>query len=59
MITKFSRMGRVTEIWGSARAWSSANIFFVHIGPRIAEKIPENIINFASYLEKSYVNSSH
>ena len=32
-------------------------IYFVNIGPRLAEKIPENIINFASYLEKSNVNS--
>ena len=32
-------------------------IYFVNIGPRLAEKIPENIINFASYLEKRNVNS--
>ena len=33
------------------------NIYFVSIGPRLAEKIPENIINFVSYLGKSNVHS--
>ena len=29
VITKFSRMGRFSQLWGSARAWSSA-INFSH-----------------------------
>ena len=33
------------------------NKYFLNIAPRLAEKIPENIMNFASYLGNSYVDS--
>ena len=33
------------------------NKYFLNIGPRSAEKIPENIMNFASYLGNSNVDS--
>ena len=33
------------------------NKYFLNIGPRLAEQIPENIMNFASYLGNSNVDS--
>ena len=33
------------------------NKYLANIGPKLAEKIPENIINFESYLEKNNADS--